>query len=141
MAKCGHVNKHSLGVDRKPDNLACTLEKGHEGNHSALHFESSTQLSPMLSEAEQNKYNIIDGDDGKTYYEGYIERHWTDDAGIPASEIKPRSPGEQLINADHLFGVGDATRMKDMQNEIDELRGLVKDLVGDLKETKKKGSS
>lgn len=129
MSKCGHVNKHSRGVDGKPDNLECHLEAGHSGPHEAYHFESTTQLSPMLTEEEQNKFEIVEKDDGKTYYEGKLLRHWTDMAGTPTNEIIPGSPGVQLENADHLFGVDSSAQVKELQNELNELRALVNRLA------------
>ncbi len=35
---CGHINKHSFGVDGKPDNPVCFLKPGHDGLHRGKHF-------------------------------------------------------------------------------------------------------
>jgi hypothetical protein len=31
---CGHINKHYYNPDNELEDLACTLEKGHKGDHS-----------------------------------------------------------------------------------------------------------
>jgi hypothetical protein len=35
FGKCGHINRQSYGIDRKPSNLTCELADGHEGPHQA----------------------------------------------------------------------------------------------------------
>lgn len=119
---CGHVNKHSFGIDGKPDNLQCTLEKGHEGLHSALHHEEGTQLSGMLDTSEQETF---EWNEERKVYEGYILRHWDDMAGIPAKDIKPRNPGEEILNADHLFGVKQSARISELEEKLARLEKLL----------------
>lgn len=33
---CGHVNKHYINTDGQLEDAACTLPKGHAGDHSAI---------------------------------------------------------------------------------------------------------
>lgn len=35
IGSCGHVNKQSHNKDNELEDLACTLDKGHAGDHSA----------------------------------------------------------------------------------------------------------
>ena len=90
---CGHVNKHSP----KPY-LECSLEEGHEGNHSAKHKVKATQLSGLLDDEGMNKLeNKVE--DGVSYYIGEVEAHWSDIAGTAPEDIKPRSPGIEIIDS------------------------------------------
>ena len=78
---CGHVNRHSYGVDRELDNITCDLPKGHDGDHSAMHDE--------LQKTENVK--IVDGTEvvSVTYETIQQRRGWTDMAGTPVSQITP----------------------------------------------------
>ena len=75
---CGHINRHSYGPDGKLDNLKCTLPKGHPGNHRALHEEYRSYNAMVETTPKPDNW-----------------REWTDDAGIPADQIKPR-PRDQV---------------------------------------------
>jgi hypothetical protein len=119
---CGHVNRHSFGVDGKPDNLQCTLPKGHDGLHSAQHYEGGTQLSGMLSADDLEAFVW---NEETERYEGIILRHWNDMAGIPAKDIKPAKPGETLLNADHMFGVGQQERISELEAKLARLEKLL----------------
>ena len=118
--ECGHVNRHSFGMDGKPDNLACTLEKGHTGDHCAVHDERATSISGALTPEEMNNYKdaIIDG---KKYYVASVNRFWKDIAGTPANEIKPGSPGEELVQYKD-------PEIASQAKEIAELKKIVADL-------------
>lgn len=35
LANCGHINKQSYNANNELEDLYCTLEKGHEGDHGA----------------------------------------------------------------------------------------------------------
>jgi len=118
---CGHINRHSLGLDGKPDNLACTLPKGHTGNHSAEHYEVATQVSGMLEDVQSMEFNQLP--DGKM--EITTLREWGDMAGIPAKDIVPARPGVELLNADHLFGVESNQRISDLEDKIAKLEKLL----------------
>jgi hypothetical protein len=78
---CGHINRHSLGPNGKPDNLSCTMKPGHSGPHSAMHYEKN------YFPAEHKKGGEIM--EPKLDYEGEIIRHWADQAGTPADKIEP----------------------------------------------------
>lgn len=131
---CGHINRHSYGVDGKPDELSCDLPLGHEGNHGAWHYEEGTQLSSMLTDDESQKFEVkYMDDDGKPLYAGTIRREWNDMAGIPANEIKPNTPGIEIINASHLFPQQQANEISDLKKQVAELSNLLKQ-VADAKE-------
>ena len=76
-AKCGHINRHSLGIKGMPDDLACELDPGHPGNHKAMHME------------------YVPDDKGDTIISKRphllkkVEREWSDMAGTPAKDIMP----------------------------------------------------
>ena len=85
--KCGHLTRHSHGIDGKHDNLACTREPGHDGNHGAEHLE--------LVESPVGTIEI----GRKKYVKKNIYREWSDVAGTPVSQIPlqpiPRTASEQ----------------------------------------------
>jgi hypothetical protein len=105
---CGHINRHSHGIDNKPDNLSCTMPLGHTGDHGALHKEASYS-SVTVKDTDRSKprptgkHNIIE-------YEVFA--YWNDMAGTPVDQIKP--PPEIVSTtplADEDFGVGMARRV------------------------------
>lgn len=79
---CGHINRHSYGADGKLDNLSCTLPKGHDGLHSALHYERKFG-QPYRDEVNPR---IIRND---VMEEGEYLVDWRNEAGTPANEIVP----------------------------------------------------
>lgn len=125
-AKCGHVNRHSVDVNGQFDDLKCVLEKGHEGLHEAPHFERATQLSNGLTSEQADEFTVTVDEKGKTWYEGTITRQWSDAAGVPAKDIKPRSPGEHLVQSPDLFPEYRADEVKSLRRELDELKELLK---------------
>lgn len=89
MAPCGHINKHHHGINGKLEDLACTLEQGHDGDHSAEHlalrmaddnFETAKQIQEG---AQSHKFA------GKMWLEVKEMGFWSDGASIPAADIKP----------------------------------------------------
>ena len=157
--ECGHVNKHSYDYLGEPDNLKCALEKGHGGDHSAIHFERGTQFSTELQDTSAFKYmrackkckKFVSGEKSYCqecfesfaentphYYEGDIEVFWNDKAGIPASEIVPNSPGIEIIQADQLFPEIQQQKQQEMEQRSVELAEklaiLEERLEGKLKE-------
>jgi hypothetical protein len=123
--KCGHINRHSIGVDGKPDNLECTLDSGHPGAHSAPHHEIAKQLSGTLEDEDRDVFETKYDEQGELYYEGHPLRSWTDAAGIPAKEIKPVSPGLELVNRPDLFPEQQAAEMAEMKQQLAELKALL----------------
>lgn len=118
---CGHINRHSIGADGKPDNLACTLPEGHVGLHQAPHYEIATQISGMLDADESMQFTQrTDG-----LLEGTIMRSWNDQAGIPADQIKPRTPGQHLVSADHMFPEVESQRISELEEKIAKLEQLL----------------
>lgn len=121
-ALCGHVNLHSLDANGKPDNLACTREAGHTGNHSAPHFERGkfNAMAAQDTQAEHEEvvigHKIVPDQHGNEVavevlgYEGEFIRHWGDAAGIPAKDIKPEK-------ADAPFG-GAMTTEKELEAKL-----------------------
>lgn len=87
---CGHINRHSYGVNGKLDNLSCEKEKGHEGNHGAWHFER--HYGPALQDDINPRIYHP-----QLSWEGDRWTEWNDDAGTPVELIKPkplpRKPG------------------------------------------------
>ena len=76
---CGHINRHSLGTNNKPDNLSCTLPSGHSGDHEALHAEL------IESNRDYNEKGAVVHID---YEERKFLRQWNDMAGIPLEKIQ-----------------------------------------------------
>lgn len=101
---CGHINRHSLGVDGLPDNMSCILPKGHPGAHRGRHLVRRT--------VHQVEKKHIVGE--KVTSEKEEESEWLDGAGIPVDEapavveIKPKTLAEQE------FGVNAKTVMSGM---------------------------
>src|SRR3990167_7257259 len=77
MSLCGHVNKHYYGLNGKLEDLTCTLEGGHTGDHSALHRRKVG--TPVTDE----KGRVI----STTYEEVETLGAWNDAAGTPAANI------------------------------------------------------
>ena len=94
-ALCGHVNRHSLGVNNKLDNLKCDLKNGHSGDHSGVHTE--------LQRAEDTQ--IINGEEviKVTYEKVDVRRGWTAMAGTPVSEmpVPPEPKPATLMDIDN----------------------------------------
>lgn len=104
--KCGHVNRHSYGVNHKLDNLACEKAAGHDGLHGALHDEETSRLGEGVSAEQAAQFEYIElppqyaGQAPRGIYKGRIWREWSDAAGTPAKDIVPVSPGIEIIQAD-----------------------------------------
>jgi len=147
--KCGHINKHSHDEYGKLDDLACDLEQGHGGDHSAMHFERATKFSEALTQKEAEKFIYMMAcptckkfkvggaycpdcltafpENTPHYYEGEIRREWNDAAGTLASEIVPISPGIEVISSDHMFPQLQQEKMQEMERRMAELEGKLKD--------------
>lgn len=123
--KCGHINRHSVGVDGKPDNLECTLPAGHSGPHSAPHHEVAKQMSASLAGNSADQFEPVVDQLGNVLYEGNPVRYWTDAAGVPANEIVPASPGQHLVEAPHMFPEKRDEEMATMKQELAELKQLL----------------
>ena len=80
LGKCGHINRHSLGLDNKADNLACTRDRGHDGLHGADHLE-------LVESTAANAEAI----GRKRYERKKVFREWSDQAGTPVSQIQPQA--------------------------------------------------
>lgn len=75
--KCGHINRHSRGVRGAPDNLACTKDRGHDGNHGAEHDEYA------MSDVGEIEVG------GKRFTHVRVWREWGNAAGIEPGKIIP----------------------------------------------------
>lgn len=98
--KCGHVNKHHVGLNGKPEDLACTLPAGHKGDHSA-EFECLRPYDGSFEHAGLKRYQmgskVINGAVVPTeYVKTKDTAYWSDGAGVPAAEIEPDQ--EQLAH-------------------------------------------
>lgn len=96
---CGHVNKHSFGIDGKPDNMKCHLPKGHDGPHKGAHVR-------RVYDRKYVQKRLVD----KTYKDVEEESEWLDGAGeypttFPA-EIKPPSLAEQEFGVEAKIILG-----------------------------------
>jgi hypothetical protein len=87
---CGHVNKHSLGLDSLPDNMTCFLPPGHEGPHRGKHKTRFVTYKFKDRKVVEKNEEIRDA-----------ESEWLDEANVPVDfdkpvrEIKPKSLAEQ----------------------------------------------
>jgi hypothetical protein len=76
---CGHINRHSYGIDGQLDNLACDLPKGHAGDHSAMHKEVNVShmrdVNRKVTGEIRNEYKV--------------RAYWGDAAGIPVGQLPP----------------------------------------------------
>lgn len=87
---CGHVNRHSVGVDGQLDNIKCYLPTGHAGPHRGKHMQ-------RFSHHVVEKKHIV----AEPYEDKEVESEWLDGAGVPvdptvsSGEIKPKSLAEQ----------------------------------------------
>lgn len=73
---CGHVNQHSIGLDRKLSKLKCVLPAGHKGDHEAP-YETLGYASPETPPEKIFKKG------GKEYARVIEQAYWSDDAGTP----------------------------------------------------------
>jgi len=78
---CGHINRHSKGIDGKLNYLSCDLEPEHEGFHSAIHY---TRRLGMSYRDEDNQRKVI----RDIEFEGEERVTWTDMAGTPVEDIQ-----------------------------------------------------
>lgn len=155
--ECGHVNRHSYDYQGNLDNLECTQEKGHGGDHSAMHFERGTRFSTEMQDTSAFKYmrackkckKFVSGEKSycqecfepfpeKTphYYEGEILVHWNAAAGRLASEIVPDSPGIEIIPADRsLFPEQQYAKEQEMEKRLAELEKKLEERLIELEKT------
>ena len=92
--KCGHVNKHYKNMDGELEDLKCTLEKGHAGDHSADYAcyrptDGSTKQAKQIAQAKLEGKAITIMLGGNELIETVEQAYWSDVAGVPASEIRP----------------------------------------------------
>ena len=78
--KCGHINKQHYNVQGRLEDLACTLPKGHSGDHYARHLRKTP------NHVYNEKGIVIQA----RYDEVEAETFWGDVAGTPASDIKEK---------------------------------------------------
>ena len=76
---CGHINRHHTDTSGKLAPLACTLPKGHTGDHYATYIRNVPEY--ITNERGVAVKVIQNQTEGETY--------WQDIAGTPASEITP----------------------------------------------------
>jgi hypothetical protein len=90
LAACGHVNRHSIGLDKKPDNVACDLPKGHGGDHEGEHEEYVKEYDTRIENGIEITRTILVA----------VKRRvqWGDMAGIPFSQIpRPLPPAPPTV--------------------------------------------
>lgn len=123
--KCGHKNIHV------EPNLVCEKPLGHEGNHGATEKVKTLQLSAMLDEHEASKFTpepaflpdgvtpILDAyGNQRVLYTGETYSEWSDLAGTPADQIKPGSPGIQVIQSGEFAGQAGQAKLEALQAEL-----------------------
>lgn len=104
---CGHINRHSIGMDGVLDNLACERELGHDGDHGAWHYEIHfgpslrDEVNPRIMHPQIN-------------FEGDVWGEWSDMAGTPVSEIKPEPIRKKPGIHDAVIASGDFWEGEDL---------------------------
>lgn len=88
-AICGHVNRHSFGVDGKPDNPTCFLEAGHTPPHKGKHLRRNY------------RYDRV-GKKFVSVFVGDVEEiaEWHDGAGEVPTSFPPEIPAKTLAEED-----------------------------------------
>lgn len=81
---CGHINKHSYNTRGKLEDLSCTLEKGHDGDHSAPYKKN------VGESVHDEKGRIV----SVKYTPEESIAYWNDGAGVLAKEIKVGDVGQ-----------------------------------------------
>jgi hypothetical protein len=76
---CGHINRHHTDTSGKLTPLACTLEPGHTGDHSAAYTRN---VPEYITDHKGIAIKVIQNPTEAVTY-------WRDEAGTPASEIVP----------------------------------------------------
>jgi hypothetical protein len=84
---CGHINKQYYNTKGRLEDLACTLHKGHTGNHEAP-CKSLAKFSGEKDPAEEYQFR-----DGTFYLVVQNTAEWSDIAGVPAEKIRPDYEG------------------------------------------------
>lgn len=102
--KCDHINRHFINADGVREDLLCTLQAGHEGDHSApytclrLADGSIAQARAVAAGKPTLKLSgrVVQGVGfvQNQYVEVTETAFWSDGASVPADQIKPDT--EQL---------------------------------------------
>jgi hypothetical protein len=99
--KCGHINRHSIDAQGQHDNLACTKDPGHGGNHGADHLQwtadpdGTIKINKQLSSVQP------------------VWVEWGDMAGTPVEKITIVPTPKKLTNE---------------ISDLDDVRALVGDV-------------
>jgi hypothetical protein len=78
VTPCNHVNKQHYNTDARLEDLACTLPKGHTGDHFA----------PYLRNVPDPITDLKGGVIQARYRQEEAEAWWSDAAGTPARDVK-----------------------------------------------------
>lgn len=78
LTTCGHVNKQHFNAEGKLEDLACTLDPRHPGDHQAPYKKN---VADHLYD-EKNRIVKI------TYHLEDAVSYWNDSAGKPADKVK-----------------------------------------------------
>ena len=81
MELCGHINKHFKNMQGVLEDLPCSLESGHAGEHQA-EYQALREFSGLKN--PNQKYQVWMG---KEYEVVTDIAEWSDAAGRPAAEI------------------------------------------------------
>lgn len=76
---CQSVDRHSIGVDGKPDNVKCILPEGHAGDHKGVHqkrVEKRKIYDQVYGKHIDTEYEVIETD-----------VYWNNAAEVPAKDI------------------------------------------------------
>lgn len=121
MAKeiCGHINKQYINPDGALEDLKCTLQAGHGGDHKAEH-KALREFSGMKHPAKT--YQVWQGKEYELVTEMGI---WSDAAGRSAEEVGVEMAGKrEQLNAFIEANPGMQEEHKRMAREL----GLVPSL-------------
>lgn len=76
---CGHINKQFVNAQGTLEDLACTLPKGHEGDHFAKYKRVVTEYGIVKDEKGVSRQAVTGT------HVGEADGWWGDAAGVPAS--------------------------------------------------------
>lgn len=101
---CGHVNRHSVGLDKKLDYMLCDKPPGHSGDHEGDHLEWEKHEETSIVHGEE-EIRVF-------YAEVVLRRQWNDAAGVEVKNIPPPVAAPQLSLADLERRVSDIERRR-----------------------------
>jgi hypothetical protein len=93
---CNHINRQHSNIAGELEALACTLEPGHAGDHSAKVQALRKNPYPVKNPKAEYLWR-----EGAEYEVVTVPTFWSDSAGTPADKIAPDYGGktrEEWVN-------------------------------------------